>query len=328
MRHTKYREQWWTRQRVLDGLRRFHRDFGIAPTSILAYQEHQQFTGKSNTGVGNPYPSSYGVLKYFSSFREAWAAVGIKTDRAWETWTPEEDWFLTEGAGILSRKELAEALERSPNAVHRRLYDLGVHTYKARGWTLHRVMRITQVPDHILRKYADRGDLPYLRGSKCIYVDPADLLVVEEIDWEHPPIELAEAVRHSLMTRLVKILRGQDWRAGCSYQPHPKRTTSRRWSRRIKSSIPKPVEIIAGDWVEVRRKVPSRPDLTGQIGYVHVVYQSDNKQKASSARSAAEACWLARVEFKRGATGKRLNRTLPLAALAKVNTPDVLSSKA
>jgi hypothetical protein len=76
---------------VLDGLRRFYPDFGLAPTSTEAYQQHQQFTGTSNSGVGNPYPSSYGVLKYFESFRQAWAVAGIRTDRAWEAWAPEED---------------------------------------------------------------------------------------------------------------------------------------------------------------------------------------------------------------------------------------------
>ena len=120
MRHTRVRKLWWTRERVLDGLRRFYRDFGFAPTATAEYQKRQQFTGASNTGVGNPYPSSYGVLKYFGTFREAWTAAGIRTDRAWEAWTPEEDWFLTEGAGVFSRKELAEALDRSPNAQQER----------------------------------------------------------------------------------------------------------------------------------------------------------------------------------------------------------------
>lgn len=325
MRHTRCRKLWWTRERVLEGLRRFYRDFGFAPTATAEYQKRQQFTGASNTGVGNPYPSSYGVLKYFGTFREAWTAAGIRTDRAWEAWTPEEDWFLTEGAGVFSRKELAEALDRSPNAVHRRLYDLGVHSYKARGWTLHRVMRATQVPDHVVRKYADRGELPYFRGSKCIYVDPADLLVVREIDWEHPPEELAEAVRRSLMARLVTILSGRDWRAGRPYQAHPKRTTGRRWERQAKASAPKPVEIDAGDWVKVIQKVPSRPGVNGRVGFVHVVYWSGNKQKTGSAREAAEACWLARVEFKRmrgsSRNEKRMNCSLPLTALAKVAAP-------
>ncbi len=325
MRHTRYRKEWWTRERVLEGLRRFYRDFEFAPTSTEEYQKRAQFTGASNSGVGNPYPSSYGVLKYFSSFREAWAEAGVKMDRAYEAWSPEEDWFLTEGAGVFSRKELAEALDRTPNAVHRRLYDLGVHSYKARGWTLHRVMRVTQVPDHVVRKYVDGGDLPYFRGSKCIYVDPADLLVVKEIDWKHPPEELAEAVRRSLMARLVAVLSGKDWRAGRPYQPHSKRTTGRRWGRRAKSSAPKPIEINAGDWIQVTHEVPSRQGINGRIGLVHVVYWSGNKQKAGSAREAAEACWLARVEFKKlrgaGHKEKRMNCTLPLTALTKVAMP-------
>src|SRR5215207_3146410 len=107
MRHAKYREGWWTRRRVLEGLRHFYRDFGCAPTSTEGYQGRQRFTGGSNAGVGNPYPSSYGVLKHFKSFREAWATAGVKTDRAWEAWSPEEDWFLSEGAGVISRMELA-----------------------------------------------------------------------------------------------------------------------------------------------------------------------------------------------------------------------------
>lgn len=206
MRHTSYRKIWWTRARVLEGLRRFYRDFGCAPTATVAYRQLQQFTGKSLTGVGNPYPSSYGVLKYFRSFKEAWAAVGIVTNRAGEAWRPEEDWLLREGAGIFSRQELAEMLERTPGAVHRRLYDLGLHTYRARGWTLHRVTRVTGVSTHILKRYMKRGTLPYLRGAKCMYVDPADLLAIAEMDWTQPPQELAEAVRHSLMARLVKVL--------------------------------------------------------------------------------------------------------------------------
>ena len=235
MRQATCRKRWWTRERVLEGLRRFFRDFGFAPTSIAAYQERQQFTGVSNTGVGNPYPSSYGVLKYFKTFRQAWSAVGIKTDRAWEAWSPEEDWFLAEGAGIFSRQELAAALDRTPNSVHRRLYDLGVHSYQARGWTFHRVRQVTNVPEHIIRRYADRGELPYLRGSKCLYVDPADLLMIKEIDWEHAPEELAEVVRRSLMARAVKILSGENWRVGRPYQPHPTRSANRRRSSQVNS---------------------------------------------------------------------------------------------
>jgi len=127
------------------------------------------------------------------------------------------------------------------------------------------------------------------------------------------------------MARIVAILSGRDWRAGRPYQPHPKRTTGRRWERHAKASGSKPVEIDAGDWVKVIQKVPSRPGVNGRVGYVHVVYWSGNKQKAGSAREAAEACWLARVEFKQmrgsGNDEKRMNCSLPLTVLAKVAAP-------
>ena len=94
--------------------------------------------------------------------------------------------------------------------------------------------------------------------------------------------------------------------------------------------MPKPVEIIAGDWVQIRQKVPSRrdisKDISGRIGCVHVVYWSGNRQQVGTTRTAAEACWMARVEFKKGAAGKRLNRTLPLTVLEKVSAPNQLSS--
>lgn len=55
------------------------------------------------------------------------------------------------------------------------------------------------------------------------------------------------------------------------------------------------------------------------------IYWSGNKQKTGSAREAAEACWLARVEFKKmrgnGCNEKRMNCSLPLTALAKVAAP-------
>lgn len=47
----------------------------------------------------------------------------------------------------------------------------------------------------------------------------------------HKEAELADAVRRSLMARLVKILSGQDWRANHPYQPHPRRKTEKRWSK-------------------------------------------------------------------------------------------------
>lgn len=314
----RHRAAWWTRERVIEGLRRFYRDHGIAPTATEKYNELTKGTGRNRNGVGNPYPSFYGVLKHFGTFREAWTAAGVQVNRDFEEWTPEEEWFLREGAGILSRKELAAALNRTPNAVHRRLYDLGIHSYRARGWTFHRIERVAQVPAHIIRCYADRGELPYLRGSKCIYCDPADLLVIREINWDDPPAELAEAVRRSLMERLAKILAGQDWRAGRPYQPHPDPINKQQWLRRDRSepAEPKPIEVSAGDWIRLRRK-SVKPEAGDRAGLVSLVYWSRNRQRNNRTRQNDGGEWMARVEFKRQGDLPRLKATLPLKSLKK-----------
>jgi len=323
MRQRTHREGWWTKARVIEGMRRFYLDHKFAPTSPQEYHLLAKGTGKSYSGVGNPYPSFNGVLKYFSSFREAWTAVGIEVNRDWEPWTSDEDHFIVEGAGIFTRAELAEALNRTQNAVHRRLYDLGVNTRNARGWTFHRVMKVTGCPDYILRRYANRGELPYFRGTRLLYIDPADLLVVKEIDWCNPPDELAEAVRKSLMSRLVKILSGQDWRAGRLYQIHKANTTDKRHHKRNPPpATPKPNRIDVGDWVELvnkaAKKLSNASGLKSRVGVVHVVYWSAYGAQSNHRRGHGDGgAWVARVEFK-GSSEKnlpRLQRVLPLDAL-------------
>jgi len=79
------------------------------------------------------------------------------------------------------------------------------------------------VPRHRLQTYLDRGDLACLRGSKCIYVDPGDLIVVSEIDWQNPPPELGQAALQTWRERLVKVLAGQNWRTGRPFRAQPLR---------------------------------------------------------------------------------------------------------
>lgn len=305
---------------MIEGLQRFYRDHRVAPLSSDQWQELTKGTGGDRRGVGNPYPSFYGVLRHFSSFREAWTAAGVWVNRDWEPWTAEEDSFIAEGAGVFARKELAEALGRTPNAVHRRLYDIGVHTYEARGWTFNRVMRVTGLPDYILRRYANRGELPYFRGSKCLYVDPADLLVIAEIDWNNAPAELAEAVRKSLMTRLVKIMGGQDWRAGRLYRPHRTTTTTKYHKRNPPPAIAKPNHVDVGDRVRVVKIDPNRPEINGRAGYVHTIYWSAYGGMSAARRgNDAGGAWVARVEYKRDPKQNlpRLNRIVPVLMLRK-----------
>ena len=213
-----------------------------------------------------PYPSLYAVLRHFETFRQAWAAAGIEVGRRQESWSELEDWYLREGAGLISRSELARDLHRTPDAVHRRLYDLGLHSYQRWGWTLHHVERVAQVPRHRLQTYLDRGDLPCLRGSKCVYVDPGDLIVVSEIDWQNPPPELEQAALQAWRERLVKVLAGQDWRVGRPFRAQPLRRTDRRWGPRLIQPGPKPIDLTAGDRVEVIAPVPGRPYCLGRRG--------------------------------------------------------------
>ena len=126
---------WWTRERVIVGLRRFYKEHGFAPTSTEHWHQLTANRGGRGGGPGTrrPYPSLYAVLRYFDTFRQAWAAAGIEVGRMQESWSELEDCYLREGAGVLSRVELARDLQRTPDAVHRRLYDLGLHTYQRWG---------------------------------------------------------------------------------------------------------------------------------------------------------------------------------------------------
>ena len=310
---------WWTRERVLAGLRRFYQDHHDAPISTEEWHRITGRHGQRGGGSGRrSYPSLYAVLRHFETFRQAWAAAGIDVGRRQESWTELEDWYLREGVGLISRQELARDLRRTPDAVHRRLYDLGLHSYERWGWTLHRLERVAQVPRHRLQTYLDRGDLPYLRGTRCVYVDPGDLLVVSEIDWNDPPQALADAVLQSLRGRLVKVLAGRDWRIGHLFRAQPVVRSDRRWGPRLLQPGPKPVDISAGDHVEVVHPVPQRPQCFGREGRVHLVFWSANRQKRHSARSNPEAQWMARVEFASlhgRSLGPRVTYTLPLECL-------------
>ena len=321
------RRTWWTRERVLAALGRFHREFGVAPLSSEEYQKLQTTTGSGNSGPARPYPSCNSVLRRFRSFREAWEAAGVHVDRGHEPWSELEDWYLREGAGILTRKELAADLRRTENSVHRRLYDRGIHSYRNHGWTLHRVERVAQIPRHLLDKYLVRGDLPSLRGSKAIYVDPADLLAVEEIDWEHPPEELERDVRRSLAQRMAAVLSGRDWREGRIYRAERVLKTDRRYRWSAVTPSPRPTHLDFGDTVRVVRDVPDRPGVLGREGVVRLVYWSRQRPRPRDARSPAretpEPGWFARVEFPKikahGNDRPRVIYSLRVEALARPN---------
>jgi hypothetical protein len=320
---------WWTRARVVEGLRAFYRARGVAPTSTERWHALVDLAfGRRTTGPARPYPSSYAVLRHFHNFRRAWAAAGVAVGPGAAFWTADEDWYLAEAAGVYTRREIAAHLGRTPDAVHRRLYDLGLHTWRRWGWTPHRVERVAQVPSHALRKYLDRGEVAYFRGTRCLYLDPADLPVVEEVDWGAAPPALEQAVLRALRERLVRQLAaratGTDWRAGRPYRSRPVRQTDRRWGPRLLRPGPKPAglaDLAPGDRVRCRRAVAGRPGLAGREGVVRLVYWSANRTVHNPARQGPEPAWMARVEFPRlrrpGDDRPRVTYTLPLAALER-----------
>lgn len=201
----KYHSDWWSKERVVEGLKRAYRDHKHAPTSASAWQVLTGGTGCTN-GVDSAYPSSYAILKHFRTFRQAWDVAGVPINRSREDWTEEEDWLLREGAGILTRDEMAELTKRSPNAVHRRLYDLGIHARTAPGWTVHRVARAAHVRLWDILQHVRTGRLPCFKGSACRYVDLNALPRVAEIAWDKASPELVDDVRRSLMKRLVSLI--------------------------------------------------------------------------------------------------------------------------
>lgn len=328
------RRAWWTRARVLAALRAFYRAHGEAPTSTEAWHAlvDRSFDRESR-GPARAYPSSYAVLRHFPSFRRAWAAAGVGVGRRDEPWSADDDWYLQEAAGIYTRVEIASHLGRTPDAVHRRLYDLGLHTWRRWGLTPHRVERVAHLPAHVLRRYMDQGELPYFRGSRCLYLDPADLPVVEELDWRCLPPELEATVRRALRERLVRQLEahvaGTDWRAGSLHAPQPVRRTDRRWGPRLLRPTPEPVELEPGVRVRCLRPVPGRPGLTGRAGVVRLVYWSANRTAHNPTRPTTEPAWMARVEFprlrKHGNDRPRVTYSLPVDALERIGAaePDV-----
>jgi hypothetical protein len=309
---TRLNRTFWTREATIQGLRRVWLELGAAPTATDRYNELVRY--RRGDGPRGRYPSFYAVLRWFPNFRAAWAAASVETDKGTLPWSELEDWYLLEGAGLLTRKELAADLGRSPDAVHRRLYDLGVHTWRRWGWAGSRVEAASGITQAILRRYMRRGELPYVQGTQVLYIDPADLPIVEEIDWQSVSPELARDVTEGLRRRIVATLSGVDWTVGRPHQPHPERGTVRRWSKQALALAPKPRPNDIARRDRVRFLGTSRDERlwTGRVGVVGAVLWSSRRYRV---REKPEPGWFARVAFQ----GPRLHRTLPLEQLERLS---------
>jgi len=201
------RRTWWTRERVLDGLVAFHHATGQAPTTSRYWASLIQIQIQRIGHGQRRFPTAYAVLRHFPNFRAAWNAAGIQlADARWAPWTAKHDRYVLTQLGVQPTIAIAAALGRGEPAVRSRARKLGLRVGTARGWPIQRVARTVGISEYILRAYIRRGELPAFKGAKHVYLDPADLVVVGEIDWQHPPAELEAAALQSLRQRLVILL--------------------------------------------------------------------------------------------------------------------------
>jgi hypothetical protein len=202
------RRRYWTRERVIAALRSFYRIHKEAVTDHEVWGRLTRST-VSRSIYDRQFPAACTVLRHFADFYTAWEAAGvfIPARKFWsKDWSEFEDWYLIEACGLLSREQIAKDINRTPDAVHRRLYDLGINSMTHKGWTCNRLASTLAIPKSIPAKYRNLGLLPYVRGTKCLYHDPSDFLVIKEIDWNNIPEELETAVRRSLVTRAINAI--------------------------------------------------------------------------------------------------------------------------
>lgn len=334
------RRTYWTRERVIEGMKIFYRDFGFCPTDQGKWAKHQQHTGRdpngnpSNRGWHQKYPSYASIFNFFASMRDAWRAAGFEVDHGFEEWSAIEDWFIIESAGILPRTEVAEILKRSVVAIKRRLYDLGRITCNNRwGVSVSRAANLVGVSESTLRKYLDRGIIPYFHGNRCIYINPADMPKIEEIDWASPDIDpkLDDLIRRSIAQRIAKILKfGASWRDHEIYKVQKKPGVGERYkSVRVPSLIkdpppPVPNDLKKGDWCRVNRVTVV--GVAGRIGLIKAVHYSP--QLGQRRDNTYRKCWIARVEFPRLRRSEhhnedRIHYSFPLDCLDRADKPEI-----
>ena len=332
--------KWWNKERIIDALQRFHRDFGYCPTASEDYAKHSEHTGRdpygrpSNLGWHQKYPSFATVLNHWPTFRQAWKAAGFDIGNENEEWSIMEDWFILESLGVMYREEVAEILGRTAPAVKRRIYDLGeIRAYNRWGITLSAASRLLKVDATVFRKYMECGIIPYFKGIKLIYINPADLLKVEEIDWLEPQVpELDAVIRKAVAQRICKMLKfGTSWRDHEIYKiqktrEHAGRIRLGRKAVFLKDAPQPPNSLSKGDWVRASGKTAKGVDLTDRYGRIESVWFSWQKVKRFD--GTRRACWVARVEFPKlrtitGGKAQRIRCTVPLDALHPSEDPPV-----
>lgn len=196
--------EYWTRRRVVERLRAYYRTYGQTVMSYNAWHHLHRYSGQM---AQRQYPSGYAILRHFRSMRAAWTAAGVVVDRSHEDWSESDDWYLREAIGLLKRTEIAEDLRRSPDAVHRRAYDLGLNARDRHGWSLRRTERALHTSARrLLTLEINTGRLPAIRGTQSCFLQPADLACIEWLNWDKATPEIVREAKRGLIARIVGLL--------------------------------------------------------------------------------------------------------------------------
>ena len=326
----RHNSEWWNKRRVLAALGEFYGEFKKLPSSFEEYAEIQQaanfdYAGKISTrGQDNLYPSVASIGKFFKSINDAWREVGFDVTDAFAEWTIEEDLFIYESIGLLTREEIAECLpgKRSATSVKARVNYLQLDIFTRWGITAARAANYLEISSSVLEKYIESGEIPFIQGSAYLYIDPADLLLVREIDWSKPVhSELTEMIKDSLIERMLRIIAGKPLR---KYPYKFGRRSKPRKYLKTETSLsawnnlpPKPNELKAGDWVTINFPA-SGVDITrsGIIKSLNYSPQSQTRHDGTK-----RCCWVGIVEFPRYSRGAadtnppRVRLSLPLDCL-------------
>ena len=116
------KQVYWTRERVLEGLRLAAAEIDILPTSSNVYNRLKK--GHMD------WPTAGKVLEYFGAMARGWLAAGVSRRRVHLTnsdWTSEEDEYLLTMAGSIRLVDIAHVLNRSYQAVRVRIGSKGFH---------------------------------------------------------------------------------------------------------------------------------------------------------------------------------------------------------
>lgn len=135
--------QWWTKQRVENGLRRYQRDFfadneANLPESVHAYQKFIPAEEKLRPTRERIYPTGDAVLYHFECLLQAW-------------------WLL--GFNVVSRRETRKIYELTPaiETELRKVYSLPFRSKKRQEIGIPSIQdaaRDLDVPAHTLKKFA------------------------------------------------------------------------------------------------------------------------------------------------------------------------------